>query len=158
MDPSLKYSRSHKRLSLRMPKTSPSLSTIIGFSHGTIFLFLCTLCAVLGASVCFTFSLFVVCSLLFAIIWIHVCLFGRETRSAFSLYIPVLHLYVLSVQPLLFCFQLLFSSISILFRVVSFCSQEVILLWFHPFSFVSNKLIGVWLNGNYHVGSVKSDA
>ena len=97
MDPPLKYSRSHKRLSLGMPKASPSSSTIIGFSHGTIFSFLYTLSDVLGASDFFTFSSFVHCSLVFAIIWIHACLFGRETRSAFSLYTPVLHLYVLSV-------------------------------------------------------------
>ena len=76
-------SRRDKRLSLGMPKASPSPSTIIGFSHGTIFLFLYTLCAVLGASVCFYFQ-FVFCSLVLAIIWIHACLFGRETRSAFS--------------------------------------------------------------------------
>ena len=56
MDPPLKYSRSHMRLSLGMPKASPSSSTIIGFSHGTIFLFLYTLCAVLGASVGFYFQ------------------------------------------------------------------------------------------------------
>ena len=100
MDPTLKYSRSYKRLSLGMPgmpKASPSSSTIIGFSHGTIFLFLYTLCAILERQFVFTFSLFVFSSLVFAIIWIHACLFGRETRSAFSLYTPVLHLYVLSV-------------------------------------------------------------
>ena len=56
MDPPLKYSRSHKRLSLGMPKASPSSSTIIGFTHGTILLFFYTLCVVLGASVCFYFQ------------------------------------------------------------------------------------------------------
>ena len=86
MDPPLKYSISYKRLSLGMPKASPSSSTIIGFSHGTIFLFLYTLCAVLGVSVCFYFQFVCVSFLVLAIIRIHACLFGRETRSAFSLY------------------------------------------------------------------------
>ena len=56
MDPPLEYSRSHKRLSLGMPKASPSSSTIISFSHGTIFLFLYSLSVVLGAPVCFYFQ------------------------------------------------------------------------------------------------------
>ena len=157
MDPPLKYSRSYKHLNLGMPKASPSSSTIIGFSHGTIFLFLYTLCAVLRASVCFYFQFVCVSFLVLAIIRIHACLFGRETRSAFSLYTPVLHLYVLSVQPLSFMLLALVFK-HILFRAVSFCSQEVLLMLLHPFSFVSNKLIGVWLSGNYHVGSVKGAA
>ena len=56
MDPPLKYSRRHKRLSLGMPKASPSSLTIIDFTHGTIFLFLHTLCVVLGASFVFYFQ------------------------------------------------------------------------------------------------------
>ena len=94
MDPPLKYSKSYKRLSLGMPKASPSSSAIIGFSHGTIFLFLHTLCSVLGALVCFYFQFVCVSFLVLAIIWIHACLFGRETRSAFSLYTHVLLLSV----------------------------------------------------------------
>ena len=97
MDPPLKYSRSYKRLSLGMPKASPSSSTIIGFSHGTIFLFLYTLWVVLGASVCFYFKFVCVSFLVLAIISILAYFFGRDTRSAFSLYTPVFHLYVLSV-------------------------------------------------------------
>ena len=98
MDLPLKYSRSHKRLSLGMPKASPSSSTIIGFSHGTIFLFIYTLCAVLGASVSFYFQFVClyfsgICNNLdpCMLVW------ERDTRSAFSLYTLVLHLYVLSV-------------------------------------------------------------
>ena len=55
MDPPLQYSRIHKHLSLGIPKASPSSSTIISFTHGTIFLFLYTLCVILGASVCLYF-------------------------------------------------------------------------------------------------------
>ena len=88
MYPPLQYSRSHKRLSLGMPKASPSpLTIIISFTRGTIFLFLYTLYSCLGE--------------------IHGPLFHKT----------------------LLCFYLLVSS---------------------------NRLIGVWLNGNYHVGSVKS--
>ena len=60
MDPPLQYSRIHKRLSLGMPKASPSSSTIINFTHGTIFLFLYTLSGILGASVCFYFQFVIV--------------------------------------------------------------------------------------------------
>ena len=56
MDPPLQYSRSHKHLSLGMPKASPSSSTIISFTCGTIFLFLYILCVILGGSVCFYFQ------------------------------------------------------------------------------------------------------
>ena len=158
MDPTLKYLRSHKRLSLGMPKASPSSSTIIGFSHGTIFLFLYTLCVVLGASVCFYFQFF--CVLFFCICnKLDPCMlvWKRDTLRFFIIHSLVLHLYVLSVQPLLFLLPALVFK-HLLFRVVSFCSQEVLLLLFHPFSFVSNKLIRVWVSGNYHVGSVKSVA
>ena len=55
-DHPLQYSRSHKHLSLGMPKASPSSSTIISFTHGTIFLFLYTLCTILRVSVCFYFQ------------------------------------------------------------------------------------------------------
>ena len=85
MDPPMKYSTSYKRLSLGMPKASPSSLTIIGFSHGTIFLFLYSLCAILGASVCFYFQF--VCVLFSGIcnkLDPCACLFGRETRPAFS--------------------------------------------------------------------------
>ena len=62
----------------------PSSSTIISFSYGTIFLFFYSLCVILGASVCFYFQFVYVSFLVLAIIRIHACLFGRETRSAFS--------------------------------------------------------------------------
>ena len=133
MDPSLKYSRSYKRLSLGMPKASPSSSTIIGFSHGTIFLFLYTLCDVLGASVCFYFQFICVqfsgpCNNL------DPCMLVWERYTLrFFIYTHVLHLYVLSVQLLLFIFLALVFK-HILFRPVSFCSQEVLFLLFHPFS------------------------
>ena len=63
MDPPLKYAIIHKRLSLEMPKASPSSSTIIGFSHGTIFLFLTHYVLFLERQFVFTFSFFVFCSL-----------------------------------------------------------------------------------------------
>ena len=52
----LHISRRLKRLSLGMPKASPSSSTTLsGSSPETIFLFHHILCALLGASVCFCF-------------------------------------------------------------------------------------------------------
>ena len=109
MDPPLKYSRSHKRLNLGIPFF---IDNHRFYSWYYIFIPLHIMCCSWSVSL-FLLSVFCVfCFLVFAIIWIHACLFERETRSAFSLYTLVLHLYVLSVQPLLSCFQLLFSSIS----------------------------------------------
>ena len=51
------YSIRLKRLSLGMPKASPSSSTYQVSSIETIFLFRHILCALLGASVCFYFCL-----------------------------------------------------------------------------------------------------
>ena len=79
------YSRRLKRLSLGMPKASPSSSTNYQvISSETIFLFLHIICTFLGASVCFCFQ-FVFVFLLLYTCWIIALLFGRETRSAFSL-------------------------------------------------------------------------
>jgi hypothetical protein len=51
------YSRRLKRLSLGMPKASPSSSTNYQvISSETIFLFLHIICTFLGASVCFCFQ------------------------------------------------------------------------------------------------------
>ena len=53
----LQFSRSHKHLSLGMPKASPSSSNNYQvISSETIFLFLHIICTFLGASVCFCFQ------------------------------------------------------------------------------------------------------
>ena len=139
MDPPLKYSRSHKRLRLGMPKASPSSSTIISFSHGTIFLFLYTLCAVLGVSVCFYFQF--VCVLFSGLCnKLDPCMLVWERHKLrFFVYTPILHLYLLSVQLLLFLLLALVFK-HLLFRAINFCSQELLLLLFHPFSFFFQKV------------------
>ena len=132
MDPPLKYLRSHKRLSLGMPKASPSSSTIIGslmvlyfysFTHYVLFL---------ERQFVFIFSLIVLSSLVFAI---------RDTLRFF-----IIHSCSSLICVECLAFVILLSVLvlkHLLFRAVSFCSQEVLLLLLHPFSFVSNKLIGV---------------
>ena len=153
MDPPLKYSRSYKRLS-----SSPSSSTIIGFSHGTIFLFLYTLCVVLGASVCFYFQFVCVqfyglCNNLDPCILV----WERDTLRLFIIHSCSSLICVECLAFVIYAFSSCFQA-SLVQRAFSFCSQEVLLLLLHPFCFVSNKLIGVWLSGNYHIGSVKSAA
>ena len=94
MDPPLQYSRSHKYLSLGMPKASPSSSTIISFAHGTIFLFLYTLCIILGASVCFYFQCVYVFSLVISMLDPIILVWERDTLRFFEEYSCASLIYV----------------------------------------------------------------
>ena len=67
------------------------------YSWYYIFIPLYIMCCSWSVGLFFYFQIVCVSFLVLAIIRILACLFGRETRSAFSLYTPVLHLYVLSV-------------------------------------------------------------
>src|SRR5664279_422388 len=90
----LKYSRSLKRLSLGMPKASPSSSTIIrSFPLKLRFYYFTYYMQFLERIYVLLSVLFVYWSLQ---CWNLALLFGRETRSSFSRILVMLHLYLLS--------------------------------------------------------------
>ena len=122
-------SRRDKSLSLgRLPMDPPLKysSSIIGFSHGTIFLFLYILCAVLGASVCFYFQFVRV---LFSGLCnkLDPCMFvwERDRLRFFIIHSCSSLIYVECLAFVIFL-QLLFSSIScselLAFVVRNYCS------------------------------------
>ena len=144
MDPPMKYSRSYKRLSLGMPKAGIPffINNHRFFSWYYIFISLHIMC----------------CSWSVGLFLLSVCLcqFSDPCNNSDPCMLwerDTLRFFIIHSCASLICVECLafdiyassscFSSISCS-RAVSFCSQEVLLLLLHPFSFVSNKLIGVW--------------
>ena len=130
-----------------MPKASPSSSTNYQvISNGAIFLLLHTSVLFLGASVCFCFQFVLFCLLCYTC-WILVFMFGRETRSTFSLEYSCASLIlveysclvaVIAVSSQFFMYLLLELSVSF--------EESTLLLHLYLFGELSNKLIGVWLD------------
>ena len=139
------FQRRLKRLSLGMPKASPSSSANYHvISRETICLFLHIICAVLGASVCFYFQFVYILSSGHNLLDPSNLVWERDTLRFFIrillFFTYTFWVFISSVVKLLaFVFMYLLSELLVLLKKVLSCFTYTCL------ESCLNKLIGVWL-------------